>query len=357
MPRIILHIGYLKGMILSLIAGIFLSSCSESFELNAAYKDIWVVYGVLDQRDTAQYVRVSLAFQVEGDAIEYAAENDLSVKGLSVRLSGNGKTYQAIELPDVPKEPGSGDFLPLSTLYKFRTSGADRLVEGMSYQLEIKRPGTDTLRLEARTRIPPRPDIIFPPLPGSGLEVCLTTIAFEDSLEVRFRKKRLPSLDEAPYFEVKIDFDYQEDGLDNRFVFGPSRLFNNSQGCAGGSGTLCYKIGEGAVLNAMLANLGDTTVSYTYPSMPVCGHPADIPRAVQVYVTAVDTFLSNYMLANDPRFPNLNSYRPEYSNLSGTHEVVGVFGSISFDRVPVSLSGCVQHLLRLNGAFNPTACD
>ena len=48
-----------------LLMSLWLLACSEAFELNAPYKDIWVVYGVLNPGDTAQFIRISKAFQLD----------------------------------------------------------------------------------------------------------------------------------------------------------------------------------------------------------------------------------------------------------------------------------------------------
>ncbi len=54
---------------------IFLS-CETDFDTNAEWKDISVVYGLLDQRDSVQYLKINKAFLGEGDALMFAKEND-----------------------------------------------------------------------------------------------------------------------------------------------------------------------------------------------------------------------------------------------------------------------------------------
>jgi hypothetical protein len=55
---------------------ILLISCETDFETNAEWKDITVVYGLLDQRDSVQYIKINKAFLGEGDALMFAKEND-----------------------------------------------------------------------------------------------------------------------------------------------------------------------------------------------------------------------------------------------------------------------------------------
>lgn len=61
--------------------GIFLlslfASCSNELELNAPYKNIPVIYGVLSVKDTSHYIRIQKVFtNPSGDATEYAKNID-----------------------------------------------------------------------------------------------------------------------------------------------------------------------------------------------------------------------------------------------------------------------------------------
>ncbi len=53
-----------------------MGSCSTDFEINAEWKDIAVVYGLLNQNDTAQYIRLSKAFLGTESAFVMAQEAD-----------------------------------------------------------------------------------------------------------------------------------------------------------------------------------------------------------------------------------------------------------------------------------------
>ena len=56
----------MKNIIFPLAILLFLATgCSEKFKVAAPYKNITVVYGLLDQLDTAHYIRVQKAFLVE----------------------------------------------------------------------------------------------------------------------------------------------------------------------------------------------------------------------------------------------------------------------------------------------------
>ena len=63
-------------------------SCSEDFEVAAPYKEITVVYGILDTRNAAQYIRVQKAFMDESkSAVVMAREADSNFyRGLTVQM-------------------------------------------------------------------------------------------------------------------------------------------------------------------------------------------------------------------------------------------------------------------------------
>jgi hypothetical protein len=67
------------GAMLLMGAAFFQSSCSTDFDLNAPWKDISVVYAVLNQTDTVHYVKLNKAFLGEGNAFDYAAIGDSSI--------------------------------------------------------------------------------------------------------------------------------------------------------------------------------------------------------------------------------------------------------------------------------------
>ncbi len=49
--------------VLIIIIGFFLiTSCSNEFDLNEKWKDIPVTYGMLNPKDTAQYIRLERVF-------------------------------------------------------------------------------------------------------------------------------------------------------------------------------------------------------------------------------------------------------------------------------------------------------
>lgn len=68
----------LKNIILFIITVFLFSSCETDFDTNAEWKDITVIYGLLDQKNSLQYLKINKAFLGEGNALIYAQEPDSS---------------------------------------------------------------------------------------------------------------------------------------------------------------------------------------------------------------------------------------------------------------------------------------
>ncbi len=54
-------------------------SCEESFDLNAPYKDITVIYGMIDPGEDTTFVKINKAFLGEGDVMEMVLIEDSSI--------------------------------------------------------------------------------------------------------------------------------------------------------------------------------------------------------------------------------------------------------------------------------------
>jgi hypothetical protein len=64
---------------LAMAAAVAMTGCSEDFEVTAPYKDVTVVYGILDPLDTAHYIRIQKAFLDENkSAIDMSKVSDSS---------------------------------------------------------------------------------------------------------------------------------------------------------------------------------------------------------------------------------------------------------------------------------------
>jgi len=69
---------FLKISILFLIPGFLVLSCKKDLQLNADWEDVTTVYGILNQLDSAHYIKITKAFLGPGNALEYAQIADSS---------------------------------------------------------------------------------------------------------------------------------------------------------------------------------------------------------------------------------------------------------------------------------------
>ena len=325
----------------------FFISCNEKVDINAPYKDIYVVYGVLNPYDSVQYIRVSKVFQTEEDAFKTAQENDFSLKGLKVILTGEGKTWEAIEIDSMLKEPENGIFYPYTTVYKLRANYQNGLVVGKRYNLSITNPQDSSLKLTAHTSIPQVPYLLSPRIYRDAIsgEYCLARMAFEDTLEVSFEGNPFFKPSVAKRYEVRFSLNYTEGNQLKQYTWRYNSLIEGT----GEDAKAKVKIMPKSAFSSFFNQTKDSTKQYKYIREPACSKEiVDLSNALQILVTGLDTNLSNYLMINDPAYPNFNTYRPEYSNIRGTKDAVGIFGSIAIAKNPILFTKCSEYLMHFN---------
>lgn len=105
-------------------------SCSTDFDINAEKKEIAIVYGLLNQTETIQYIKITKAFLGESNALEMSLDPTLSSFGddleVTITQISNGndvKTYTLEKTWVSDKEPGIF-YSPLQEVYKFEPNPA-----------------------------------------------------------------------------------------------------------------------------------------------------------------------------------------------------------------------------------------
>ena len=144
-----------KFLVISIMFLCLASACKTDFEVNAPWRDITVVYGLLNQNDSVHYIKVNRAFLGEADAEVMALERDSSeydpsditvtIEERTVTNAYVG-TYPLIALQDSNKAPGTF-YGPIQTLYYFNELSLDPASE---YKLVIKKNETGDV-VTART--------------------------------------------------------------------------------------------------------------------------------------------------------------------------------------------------------------
>lgn len=157
----------MKKLILFLAATFALTACSNDFDLTEDWKDITVVYGLLDQSQDVQYIRIEKAFlDPKTSAITIAQIADsLYYDNIEVQLQaflpngtgGNAYTLQRVNAEDEGFTRADGIFATSPNyLYKF----TQPLDQNLTYRLVITK--NDGEEVKAETRICEDFDITSP---------------------------------------------------------------------------------------------------------------------------------------------------------------------------------------------------
>ncbi len=130
-----------------LIPGFILFSCKKELNLNADWEDVTIVYGILNQLDSAHYIKVTKAFLGPGNALQYAQIPDSSNYHMKMNVSleaWSGSNLVAIYPFDTTtiNDKDSGVFyFPNQLLYV----NDSILNPEYSYKLVIENPETQKL--------------------------------------------------------------------------------------------------------------------------------------------------------------------------------------------------------------------
>lgn len=346
----------LTPFIFLILSILIFQGCTTEIDINADETDIWVVYGVLDQTAEEQYIRISKGFLPEGDALDYAKENDLTVKGLNVTLVSGNKTYTAVPIDSIVKDEGI--FNSASSLYKFETSGNNDLNTDQTYELRITNPDDPEFLITGSTSIPEKVVINNPrPTPGPGQSKCLREVTLDGEYKMDFQRGN------GFGFEIRASLEYEENFETKVVHYGPTNVFSENNRCnTTVSGDICYQFREKEILSTFfnLMNIQSGNI-YTYGvnnNTKCQNNEASLPRVFKFEVTAMDEVVANYLQANSPQFSDLSTVRPEYSNLTGSTSsgtVIGIFGSYTKTEAIGRLNPCSEYLLNLNDVSRPSS--
>lgn len=331
-----------------------LAACHPQVDVFAPEKEIYAIYGVLDPSLDSNYVRIGRAFQVEGDAYDYALGQDLQASDLAVTLEGGGKIYLGQLDTHQPKD--SGLFHPGLSLYRFDTPPGERLVPGTVYTLHVRHPDDDLLHITAETRIPYNPRLISPgPFiynAASG-QYTLNTVEFNDDVSVSFEKG------EEEGYEFRVWVKYWDGEKMAEFRWGPSRIAFASEGCVGSVlfNRSCFKLpGRSLPISFAAAVSRSPGIPYMVDTVRLARSLDGLSKDTRLELTVVDKHLANYLNGATPFGYGLNLLmdKDDYTNISGGHP--GIFGAVQRRHHYIFLGACTLYHagLQLSPSFN---CD
>ena len=126
-------------LFLVLIVASQLLSCETDFDVISDYKEVAIVYGLLNQSDSIQYLRINKAFLGDGNSLSYAQVADSSTFGADISViltekTKGGITKEIIFDTITLSNKQSGDFYSPNQLFYF---SAEPLNQENSYELKI----------------------------------------------------------------------------------------------------------------------------------------------------------------------------------------------------------------------------
>lgn len=300
---------YLLWSFLILLALFSLVSCEEDFDLNAPYKDITVVYGLVDPSEDTIFLKINKAFLGDGDVLQMARIEDSSVyvNGLQAVVEEweNGtfmKSYTLDTINITNKEEGTF-YNPYQIIYYTPFEP----VFSRSYILKVNVNGkavTGTTNLV-------NDFAVSKPSAGSKF--------------IQFRKDTEGSVDwesakNGKRYEVVIRFKYKE-----VFLSTPDTLYTYVDWYMGTKKSVTDKGGEDMTVvynnNGFYTLLGDQ-IPYEDPTKE-----ADVKERytndVDFLISVAGTDLNTYMEVNEPS-NSIVQDRPDFTNLSNG---LGIFST------------------------------
>lgn len=316
--------------LLLFLAAATVAGCSTDLEINAPYKNVTVVTGLLNMRDSVHFVKINKAFLGEGDAFVYAAirdsneyrDEDITLKVVE-RLSSNGQVLNSYMLQDTVitgREPGDF-YYPEQKVYYFNTpedvllpsgnpqisSGPTYLYQGGQYRIRLTVKGKD---ISANTQI--SSDVRIDQVDqdtlnnNSAINFMNATGSGYGIYEFNWNS----SISGVPWtnrrFEVNLYFKYDEvrDGVSQRVV--KTRKL----------GTV---IASSSAQPLAVTLPGETFFSWLRNSIP--NDPSvdrRIFRGIDIRVDAANQDFHTYLTLTEP-ISSIVEDRPSYSNVEGAY--------------------------------------
>jgi hypothetical protein len=352
----------MRRHLLLLLAAATMAGCSTELDINAPYKDVTVVYGLLNMRDSVHYVKINKAFLGEGNAFIYAGIRDSSeyrdediTQMVVYRVNASGQPIDSFPLRDTlitGREPGDF-YYPEQKVYYFRTpnrifnpSGTPQINSGPTflnqaglYKLKLKVKGKDvssttnmandiTIAANDQDTINNASAINFMNVTGSGYGIY--EFNWTSSVSgIPWTNKR---------FVVTLEFKYDEvrDGVSQRIV--KSRKL----------GTV---VASSAAQPLAVTLPGETFFSWLRNSIPADASVEQrIFRGIDIKVDVANEEFHTYLTLTEP-ISSIVEDRPAYSNVDGA---LGLWASRYYKNVINKRLNAASLNELINGPYTAT---
>ena len=284
---------------------ILFSSCETDFNVNAEWKEIVVVHGLLDAGDSIQYIRISKAFLGEGDAIIMAGLSDsinFKPSDLLVEIHKIGfiDTLSSIICNDTLIQKEDGLFSTDNNIIFKVKSPPDFLSDNYRYALSIKNLETGN-QVNANTEVISffkfETNLSYPlgfynPNAGDlGIEFPTKNIQWNDSKNGKI-------------YQLDLVFKYLENGILKRLVWSqPQQFFEG--------GIMETRIEGVKFFNFLSQNLtADNSIIRQFVDL-------------DLVMTVGTEDLNTYIRVNEP-LTGIAQQRPQFTNINNG---IGIFSS------------------------------
>ncbi|MFZ4547084.1 MAG: DUF4249 family protein [Bacteroidales bacterium] len=314
---------FFRLFLLFLVLGLFVS-CETDFKVIADYKEVAIVYGLLNQNDTIHYLRINKAFLGDGNALTYAQVadsssfgNDINVVLIEKPVSGAEKEIVFDKVTLYNKE--AGDFYSPGQLFYYSKA---KFSENNSYKLKItnKRTGYE---VSSQTNLIHDFSITKPPMLGP------TSISFKRSSTSKNKFIWQNAINGRRY-QFKVYFNYKELGIKGDTTYKKVLWIFPEQ--VGESIDGDYKI-EANYVNEDFFKVCETKIPYSDQA----AEDAVIKRfasKINLEVAVIGDEFNTYLEANGPSTGILME-KPVYSNITNG---LGLFSSkYEIKRAPLDL--------------------
>ena len=298
---------------------LLLSSCETDLDVNAPWKQIPIAFGLLDQNQDHQYIKVNKAFLNNGKSARAVAKDQDSLyhqENIEVLIKEYSEANSLINEwtlnKDTLNNKESGTFAnPEQILYK--TPNDFQIDANNSYELVIKNENDKTLT-KARTAV---------------VDSISNLNAFLGSAEFNFRIPQLAA--NAFFYDMKLQMHYYNVDRSNNDKTEKTlnwKLFSLNQ-------TFGSEF-EKKVKTQQFYNVVESNLSKD----PDIIRPVDSLK-VDAIITGGSEELYNYIEVNQPA-TGIVQKNPDYTNLSNGK---GIFASRSIDTIPIIFPGALKDSL------------
>lgn len=309
----------MKKLIYLITISVIFSACSTDLDVNGNWKETTIVYGLLDQSQSKQYIKINKAFLGEGNALSFAQVKDstqyANVLDVKLKRLSDGTLYNLSPDNSVPKSPlneqgEAGTFYwadQANAIFSYASTDKEALDAKSSYQLIIKNNESGKEVTATTTLVKDFGNFLSPSMgsPSFGL-------IFPNFNDFKFIVK-WNSAPNARLYQLKLRFHYKDStltGTENKFL---DKAYTEikTQKLEGGE-AIEYGINGQDYLRFIGYQLSD------YP-----GLIARIPGNLDIIVVAAGDELSTFIEVNAPS-TGIIQEKPEYTNISNG---LGIFSS------------------------------